>query len=123
MLKYYKVERYYFDHNATTPVSPEVMEAMVPCLVEVYGNASSIHHFGQIAKQPEFKYCAVRLAPAPDAPEPAPDFARTTRRDKPHEAVAIEASPRPAPGTASPSEPTGLPHRADRSLREVRRGP
>ena len=27
------------------------MEAMVPCLVEVYGNASSIHHFGQIAKQ------------------------------------------------------------------------
>jgi cysteine desulfurase len=45
------VERYYFDHNATTPVSPEVMEAMVPCLVEVYGNASSIHHFGQIAKQ------------------------------------------------------------------------
>jgi cysteine desulfurase len=45
------VERYYFDHNATTPVSPEVVEAMVPCLVEVYGNASSIHHFGQIAKQ------------------------------------------------------------------------
>jgi cysteine desulfurase len=45
------VERYYFDHNATTPVSPEVMEAMVPCLLKVYGNASSIHHFGQIAKQ------------------------------------------------------------------------
>jgi cysteine desulfurase len=51
LLKYYEVERYYFDHNATTPVSPEVMEAMVPCLAEVYGNASSIHHFGQIAKQ------------------------------------------------------------------------
>jgi cysteine desulfurase len=51
LLKCYKVERYYFDHNATTPVSPEVVEAMVPCLVEVYGNASSIHHFGQIAKQ------------------------------------------------------------------------
>lgn len=32
-------------------MSPEVVEAMVPCLVEVYGNASSIHHFGQIAKQ------------------------------------------------------------------------
>ena len=45
------MERYYFDHNATTPVSPEVIEAMLPCLAEVYGNASSIHHFGQMAKQ------------------------------------------------------------------------
>ncbi len=59
---------------------------------------------GQIAKQPEFKYCAVRLAPAPDAPEPAPDFARTTRRDKPQKAVVVEASPRPAQGTASLGE-------------------
>jgi cysteine desulfurase len=45
------VRRYYFDHNATTPVSPEVMEAMRPCFGEVYGNPSSIHHFGQMAKQ------------------------------------------------------------------------
>jgi len=45
------VERYYFDHNATTPVSPEVIQAMMSCLAEVYGNASSIHHFGQMAKQ------------------------------------------------------------------------
>ena len=45
------MERYYFDHNATTPVSPEVIQAMVSCLAEVYGNASSIHHFGQGAKQ------------------------------------------------------------------------
>jgi cysteine desulfurase len=45
------VQRYYFDHNATTPVSPEVMEAMAPCFGEVYGNASSIHYFGQMAKQ------------------------------------------------------------------------
>ena len=43
--------RYYFDHNATTPVSGEVLEALVPALTEVYGNASSIHHEGQIAKQ------------------------------------------------------------------------
>ncbi len=42
---------FYFDHNATTPVSPEVMETLVPCLAEVYGNPSSIHHFGQAAKQ------------------------------------------------------------------------
>jgi cysteine desulfurase len=45
------VQRYYFDHNATTPVSPEVLEAMLPAMTEVYGNASSIHHFGQAARQ------------------------------------------------------------------------
>jgi cysteine desulfurase len=45
------VDHFYFDHNATTPVSAEVREAMLPCLAEVYGNASSIHHFGQMAKQ------------------------------------------------------------------------
>jgi cysteine desulfurase len=46
-----KVLRYYFDHNATTPVSREVLDTLVPALAEVYGNASSIHHPGQIAKQ------------------------------------------------------------------------
>jgi cysteine desulfurase len=45
------VQRYYFDHNATTPVLPEVLEAMTPVLTEVYGNASSIHYFGQMARQ------------------------------------------------------------------------
>jgi len=45
------VQRSYFDHNATTPVAPEVLEAMVSCLRQTYGNASSIHHFGQAAKQ------------------------------------------------------------------------
>lgn len=45
------MERFYFDHNATTPVSPEVLEALGSCLAQVYGNASSIHHFGQMAKQ------------------------------------------------------------------------
>jgi cysteine desulfurase len=45
------VQRFYFDHNATTPVSAEVLEAMLPMMTEVYGNASSIHHFGQIARQ------------------------------------------------------------------------
>ena len=44
------MERYYFDHNATTPVSPEVLEAMLPVMTEVYGNASSMHHFGQAAR-------------------------------------------------------------------------
>jgi cysteine desulfurase len=46
-----KVQHLYFDHNATTPVAPEVLEATVSCLGQVYGNASSIHHFGQVAKQ------------------------------------------------------------------------
>src|ERR1022692_1729662 len=46
-----RVQRFYFDHNATTPVSPEVLETAVACLGQVYGNASSIHHFGQAAKQ------------------------------------------------------------------------
>ena len=41
----------YFDHNATTPVAPEVLEAVSLCLGQVYGNASSIHYFGQLAKQ------------------------------------------------------------------------
>jgi cysteine desulfurase len=44
------VQRYYFDHNATTPVSPEVLEAMLPVMTEVFGNPSSIHHYGQAAR-------------------------------------------------------------------------
>src|SRR5260370_33462169 len=43
--------RAYLDHNATTPVCPEALEAMIPALRDVYGNASSIHHFGQQARQ------------------------------------------------------------------------
>jgi cysteine desulfurase len=45
------VRRYYFDHNATTPVSQSVLEVLVAALLEVPGNASSIHQDGQIAKQ------------------------------------------------------------------------
>ena len=44
------MQRYYFDHNATTPVAEEVLAAMLPCFRETYGNASSIHHFGQSAR-------------------------------------------------------------------------
>jgi cysteine desulfurase len=45
------VQRFYFDHNATTPLAPEVLETVASCLGQVYGNASSIHHYGQAAKQ------------------------------------------------------------------------
>jgi cysteine desulfurase len=40
----------YLDHNATTPVHPEVLEAMLPFYKEKFGNASSIHSFGREAK-------------------------------------------------------------------------
>ena len=42
--------RVYFDHNATTPVDPSVIDLMTRVLQEEFGNASSIHHFGQRAK-------------------------------------------------------------------------
>jgi len=44
------VRRVYLDNNATTPLAPEVFEAMKPYLLEDFGNASSIHWFGQQAK-------------------------------------------------------------------------
>jgi len=42
--------RSYFDHNATTPPAPEVVEAVVRALRDDFGNPSSVHHFGQRAK-------------------------------------------------------------------------
>ena len=45
------MQRCYFDHNATTPVDPRVLEAMLPYFGGVYGNASSLHNFGQRARQ------------------------------------------------------------------------
>src|SRR5918992_2485502 len=42
--------RIYFDHNATTPLDRSVVEVMTTVLQEDFGNASSIHYFGQRAK-------------------------------------------------------------------------
>jgi cysteine desulfurase len=44
------MSRAYFDHNATTPPDPAVIEAVARALAEDFGNASSVHHFGQRAK-------------------------------------------------------------------------
>jgi cysteine desulfurase len=41
----------YLDHNATTPLHPRVREAMLPWLGERHGNPSSIHRFGQAARE------------------------------------------------------------------------
>lgn len=43
-------KRVYLDHSATTPVDPRVLAAMMPYLTENYGNASSVHLFGQQAR-------------------------------------------------------------------------
>jgi cysteine desulfurase len=42
--------RIYFDHNATTPVDPIVAETIARVMTGEFGNASSVHHFGQRAK-------------------------------------------------------------------------
>ena len=42
--------RVYFDYNATTPLAPEVAEAVAVATRDLFGNASSVHHFGQQAK-------------------------------------------------------------------------
>jgi cysteine desulfurase len=43
--------RVYLDHNASTPVHPEVLEAMLPYLRERFGNPSSVHAFGREARE------------------------------------------------------------------------
>lgn len=44
------MEHIYLDHAATTPTHPEVIKAMVPVYEHVFGNPSSIHHFGREAR-------------------------------------------------------------------------
>jgi cysteine desulfurase len=42
--------RVYLDYNATTPLAPQVVDAVVAATRDLFGNASSVHHFGQQAK-------------------------------------------------------------------------
>lgn len=44
------MRRVYADYNATTPLDPQVLEAMLPYLREHFGNASSVHTFGREAR-------------------------------------------------------------------------
>ncbi len=44
------MRRVYLDHNATTPLDPRVFDAMAPVLRDTFGNASSLHWFGQQAR-------------------------------------------------------------------------
>src|SRR5918912_1478102 len=44
------MRRVYLDNSATTPVDPRVVEAMLPYLSEKFGNASSVHFYGQEAR-------------------------------------------------------------------------
>ena len=44
------MRRVYADYNATTPLDPQVLEAMLPYLCEHFGNASSVHTFGREAR-------------------------------------------------------------------------
>src|SRR5262245_39922622 len=44
------MRRVYLDHSATTPIDSRVLEAMLPYLADKFGNASSVHSFGQEAR-------------------------------------------------------------------------
>ncbi len=45
------MQKIYLDHNATTPLDPYVLEKMLPYYKEIFGNASSVHLFGQEAQK------------------------------------------------------------------------
>ncbi len=40
----------YLDHNATTPLSPEALEVMMPYMTGLYGNPSSVHRYGRLTR-------------------------------------------------------------------------
>jgi len=55
------MDRIYLDHNATTPVRPEVLDRMLPFFGELFGNPSSAHFFGQEVKV-QFEEARQRIA-------------------------------------------------------------
>ena len=62
------MEHIYLDHAATTPLHPDVLQAMMPYLTESFGNASSVHGFGRqarLAVDRSRDYIAAQLACSP----------------------------------------------------------
>ena len=45
------MKKIYLDHNATTPLDPMILEVMLPYCRDVFGNASSVHEFGRLARK------------------------------------------------------------------------
>ncbi len=76
----------YFDHAATTPVDPQVLEAMLPYFGERYGNPSEMHRLGREAR------AAVEEARAKVPPRSAPARRRSS---------SPQAAPRPTTSLSS----------------------
>jgi len=92
----------YFDHNATTPVAPDVVEAVTRALSETYGNASSVHAYGQRAKAAlDDARGAVAALIGAEPAEVDGDVLDAFRARHQHAALVIErldgADPRPDP--------------------------
>lgn len=65
------MKKVYLDHNATTPTDPLVLEAMLPYYKDIFGNASSVHEFGRLARKgiDEARLKVARLLGAKDPDE------------------------------------------------------
>src|SRR5258708_38398632 len=98
----------YFDNNATTPLHPKVREAMLPWIGERYGNPSSLHRFGQAARN------AVEEAREKAAALPGvrpPELAFTASGTEANNAAIFHRarSYRPGHSVTSPVEPATVP--------------
>lgn len=84
----------YFDNNATTRIAPEVLEAMHPYLTELYGNPSSIHHFGSQVAQ-EMQHARDRVAALLGASDPVEIIFTSSGTEADNAAVrgVLEAQP------------------------------
>ena len=78
------VPRIYLDHNATTPLVPAALDELTAAARDVWGNASSVHHFGQQAKavldEARGQVAALLGADPPRSSSPPAAPKATTRR-------------------------------------------